>query len=182
LGLRQYVTLVPQQAQNATLRGLLRARIGLPPPPVPVAASFNQLYKIDPPTLRLWFRILRRVTPPSPPVAAAAEDETATPIQRSYSHEDVPVTSAGFATQLEGGGGGGRGAALWLILFEEHARLFLRHAARAHGVDVQRLVLTKPLPAHAHLSGKAVADLFLDTPSFNAHSTLAGTSVLLMCC
>jgi protein O-GlcNAc transferase len=40
-------------------------------------------------------------------------------------------------------------------------------------VDPQRLALTPPLPAHAHLSGKAVADLFLDTPSFNAHSTLA---------
>ena len=48
----------------------------------------------------------------------------------------------------------------------------LRTAARDHGVAADRLIFAKKLPSQAeHLSRQRLADLFLDTLPYNAHTT-----------
>jgi len=45
----------------------------------------------------------------------------------------------------------------------------LREAER-RGVGANRIIFAKPLPQHAHLARQQVADLFLDTLPYNAHT------------
>jgi predicted O-linked N-acetylglucosamine transferase (SPINDLY family) len=47
----------------------------------------------------------------------------------------------------------------------------LRQAARSHGIDPQRLVFSPALPHLQHLARYRLADLFLDTNPYNAHTT-----------
>jgi len=58
---------------------------------------------------------------------------------------------------------------LWLL--ESPARDTLRGAASARGVDAGRLIFAPKLPAGQHLARHQVADLFLDTLPYNAHTT-----------
>jgi protein O-GlcNAc transferase len=44
--------------------------------------------------------------------------------------------------------------------------------ARRLGVDPARIFFTRGFGEDVHLEIKSVADLFLDTPSYNAHSTV----------
>mmetsp|Transcript_24808 Transcript_24808/g.53755 ORF Transcript_24808/g.53755 Transcript_24808/m.53755 type:complete len:228 (+) Transcript_24808:45-728(+) len=61
---------------------------------------------------------------------------------------------------------------LWLLRHESQAEVFYRRAASSHGVDPMRLIFTDPFPTrreeYAH---KGLANLFLDAPLFNAHTT-----------
>ena len=61
------------------------------------------------------------------------------------------------------------GSVLWLL--ESPARDTLRGAASARGVDAGRLIFAPKLPAGQHLARHQVADLFLDTLPYNAHTT-----------
>jgi len=61
------------------------------------------------------------------------------------------------------------GSALWLLEGPGRASL-LRHAADA-GVDPARLVFAERRDAAAHLARHRLADLFLDTPECNAHTS-----------
>jgi predicted O-linked N-acetylglucosamine transferase (SPINDLY family) len=61
------------------------------------------------------------------------------------------------------------GSVLWLL--GGHGVEALRGAARARGVDPSRLVFASKLPKPEHLARHAVADLFLDTHTCNAHTT-----------
>jgi protein O-GlcNAc transferase len=47
----------------------------------------------------------------------------------------------------------------------------LRTDAKARGIDPARLVFAKRLPAPEHLARHRLADLFLDTRPYNAHTT-----------
>src|SRR6185312_3601156 len=47
----------------------------------------------------------------------------------------------------------------------------LRDAARTQGIDPQRLVFSPALPHLQHLARYQLADLFLDTNPYNAHTT-----------
>jgi protein O-GlcNAc transferase len=58
---------------------------------------------------------------------------------------------------------------LWLL--ESPARDNLRAAAIARGVDADRLIFAPKLPAGQHLARHPLADLFLDTLPYNAHTT-----------
>jgi predicted O-linked N-acetylglucosamine transferase (SPINDLY family) len=61
---------------------------------------------------------------------------------------------------------------LWLRADAPDVRNNLRLAARAHGVDPERLVFAPPLPSmEAHLARYRLGDLFLDTLPYNAHAT-----------
>ncbi|RZL08051.1 MAG: hypothetical protein EOP40_14310 [Rubrivivax sp.] len=61
---------------------------------------------------------------------------------------------------------------LWL--YEAHAEqpAWLRIAAVARGIDPQRLVFAPPLPSAEHLARLRLADLYLDSFSYNGHTTL----------
>jgi protein O-GlcNAc transferase len=60
---------------------------------------------------------------------------------------------------------------LWLRVDDADAQSNLHAAARAAGVDAARLVFAPPVPEADHFARLAVADLFLDTFPYNAHTT-----------
>jgi predicted O-linked N-acetylglucosamine transferase (SPINDLY family) len=62
-------------------------------------------------------------------------------------------------------------AVLWLLRWNANVQSALTAAAAAHGIDAARLVFAPLLPADAHLSRLAAADVFLDTWPCNAHTT-----------
>lgn len=63
------------------------------------------------------------------------------------------------------------GSVLWLLADNEVASSNLRAAAQARGLDPARLVFAARLPLEQHLARHALADLFLDTLPYNAHTT-----------
>ena len=63
------------------------------------------------------------------------------------------------------------GSVLWLLQDNLDAVEHLRAAARARGVDAQRLVFAGRLPLPQHLARHRHAGLFLDTLPYNAHTT-----------
>ncbi len=60
---------------------------------------------------------------------------------------------------------------LWLFESNEPATRNLRREAEAAGIDPQRLVFAQPLKLADHLARVQLADLFLDTLPYNAHTT-----------
>jgi predicted O-linked N-acetylglucosamine transferase (SPINDLY family) len=63
---------------------------------------------------------------------------------------------------------------LWLSMPSDLAIQNLRENARQLGVDPARLIFARRVPSRRdHLSRLRLADLFLDTPYFNAHTTAA---------
>ncbi len=63
------------------------------------------------------------------------------------------------------------GSILWLLDDNDTARRNLRLAAAARGVDPDRLVFARRVPPADHLARHRLADLFLDTLPYNAHTT-----------
>ena len=60
---------------------------------------------------------------------------------------------------------------LWLLEDSREARRRLQHAAQASGVDPKRLVFAARVAPAEHLARHRLADLFLDTLPYNAHTT-----------
>ena len=63
------------------------------------------------------------------------------------------------------------GSVLWLLANEADAMDRLRAVAAGQGVDPARLVFGSSLPSAQHLARHRLADLFLDTLPYNAHTT-----------
>jgi predicted O-linked N-acetylglucosamine transferase (SPINDLY family) len=63
------------------------------------------------------------------------------------------------------------GSVLWLFQTNEDAVANLRHVATLHGIAAERLVFAQTLPLAQHLARHRLADLFLDTLPYNAHTT-----------
>ena len=63
------------------------------------------------------------------------------------------------------------GSVLWLLANDSDSITRLRGAAEAQGVDATRLVFGASLPSARHLARHRIADLFLDTLPYNAHTT-----------
>jgi predicted O-linked N-acetylglucosamine transferase (SPINDLY family) len=63
------------------------------------------------------------------------------------------------------------GSVLWLLETNATAEANLRREATARGVDPQRLVFAKRAAHPDHLARHRLADLFLDTLPYNAHTT-----------
>jgi len=62
---------------------------------------------------------------------------------------------------------------LWLLAGDEDANVRLRQLAEQQGVAPERIVFAPKAPNPQHLARIAVADLFLDTFPYGAHSTAA---------
>ena len=78
------------------------------------------------------------------------------------------------------------GSVLWLLADNAGAPTNLRNEAAARGIDPARLVFADRLPLEDHLARHRLADLFLDTLPYNAHTTAsdalwAGLPVLTCC-
>ena len=140
-----------------------RTSIGLPEKPAVVYACFNQLYKIDPEILDSWCRILSSVPnsylwllrfPPSG--------------ENRYTHFQSINPSAISSLSYR-----------QMFLFLQN--LFrLRAEAESRGIARNRIIFTDVAAKHDHIRRSAVADIFLDTPQCNAHTT--GTDVLWAGC
>jgi predicted O-linked N-acetylglucosamine transferase (SPINDLY family) len=63
------------------------------------------------------------------------------------------------------------GSVLWLLQGNPVAMRNLRREASQRGVDAERLVFADRLPVEEHLARHQLADLFLDTLPYNAHTT-----------
>jgi len=63
------------------------------------------------------------------------------------------------------------GSVLWLLKDTPDAALNLQREAAQRGVDPQRLVFAERMPNAEHLARHRMADLFLDTWPYNAHTT-----------
>ena len=63
------------------------------------------------------------------------------------------------------------GSVLWLLEDNTGVASNLRKEAAARGVDSRRLVFAGRLPLDKHLARQGLADLFLDTLPYNAHTT-----------
>ncbi|MGD0193213.1 MAG: tetratricopeptide repeat protein [Rhizomicrobium sp.] len=63
------------------------------------------------------------------------------------------------------------GSVLWLLEDNASASANLRREAAARGIDATRLVFAGRVPRADHLARQALADLFLDTLPYNAHTT-----------
>ncbi|CAO3598974.1 unnamed protein product [Absidia cylindrospora] len=99
------------------------------PDDVVIFANFNQLYKLEPSTFKLWLRILERVP----------------------------------------------NSVLWLLRFPPAGEQHLKKCASDwSGNEVaQRILFTDVAPKQIHIHRGRVADIFLDTPECNAHTTAA---------
>lgn len=62
-------------------------------------------------------------------------------------------------------------AVLWLWIESPVGRENLRASAQAAGVDPARLIFAETMPIADHLTRLPLADLFLDTAPYNAHTT-----------
>ena len=63
------------------------------------------------------------------------------------------------------------GSVLWLLQDNSYAKENLRKEAAARGIDPARLVFAPRLEPEDHLARHRLADLFLDTLPYNAHTT-----------
>jgi protein O-GlcNAc transferase len=63
------------------------------------------------------------------------------------------------------------GSVLWLLEANGFVPANLRREARARGTAPERLVFAPPVPMPRHLARHRLADLFLDTLPYNAHTT-----------
>lgn len=66
---------------------------------------------------------------------------------------------------------------LWLLRIHGPMEANLRREASARGIDPERLILTKKAPKLQHLARHALADLFLDTRYYTAHTTASDALV-----
>jgi predicted O-linked N-acetylglucosamine transferase (SPINDLY family) len=64
-----------------------------------------------------------------------------------------------------------KGSVLWLRESNQWAKSNLKKEAKQRGIDPSRLVFTENVTKEDHLARHKLADLFLDTFNFNAHST-----------
>jgi protein O-GlcNAc transferase len=65
------------------------------------------------------------------------------------------------------------GSVLWLFRDREMAEANLRREAFARGIDPARLIFAHRIPFPDHMARHKLADLFLDTLPYNAHTTAA---------
>ena len=63
------------------------------------------------------------------------------------------------------------GSVFWLVRDNASAEQNLRKEAQQRGIDPSRLIFADRLPLEQHLARHLLADLFLDTLPYNAHTT-----------
>ena len=63
------------------------------------------------------------------------------------------------------------GSVLWLLKSNKWAEQNLKQQAEAMGVSAERIIFAERLPQAEHLARHRLADLFLDTFNYNAHTT-----------
>jgi len=67
--------------------------------------------------------------------------------------------------------GGVESSVLWLLKSNKWAEQNLKREAEARGISAERLIFAEKVPQAEHLARQKLADLFLDTFNYNAHTT-----------
>ena len=67
--------------------------------------------------------------------------------------------------------GGVESSVLWLLKSNKWAEHYLKREAEARGISAERLIFAEKVPQAEHLARQKLADLFLDTFNYNAHTT-----------
>jgi predicted O-linked N-acetylglucosamine transferase (SPINDLY family) len=63
------------------------------------------------------------------------------------------------------------GSVLWLLKSNKWAEQNLKQQAKARGVIAERIIFAERMPQAEHLARHRLADLFIDTFNYNAHTT-----------
>ena len=63
------------------------------------------------------------------------------------------------------------GSVLWLLKANKSSEVNLKTEAKKRGIEPNRLIFADKMPVEEHLARQKLADLFLDTFNFNAHTT-----------
>ncbi|KAJ1490885.1 glycosyl transferase family 41-domain-containing protein [Baffinella frigidus] len=173
------------------IHALLADRVSAPPE---MARFFSERLLLLPPShhplpqLHLFgaFDPPARVTPPGG-VAGISREALGLPPEQGAEGGGVVLASFNRAKKLDA-----PTWASWLAILQSNAlsvlwlsRLALSPAAEqrllasasAAGVSPDRIIFSDPFPSGEHLAFKSLADLFLDTPGYNAHVT-AGDALL----
>ena len=85
----------------------------------------------------------------------------------NYSYKILPEMFASWMRILAAA----PGSVLWLLKTDDLFEANLRAAARAAGLDAERLIFAPQLPAQQHVARLAAGDLFLDSLPYGAHTT-----------
>ena len=64
-----------------------------------------------------------------------------------------------------------KGSVLWMRRSKQWSELNIKKEAKKRKVDPDRIIFAEKVPMSEHLSRHRLADLFLDTFTFNAHTT-----------
>ncbi|ESN92123.1 hypothetical protein HELRODRAFT_103978 [Helobdella robusta] len=128
-----------EQTQSAIIVSA-RKQYGLPDDAI-VYCNFNQLYKIDPPTLDMWMNILKAVP----------------------------------------------NSVLWLLRFPAVGEPNVHQTAINKGIAPERVIFSPVAPKEEHVRRGQLADICLDTPICNGHTTgmdvlWAGTPMVSLPC
>jgi predicted O-linked N-acetylglucosamine transferase (SPINDLY family) len=83
------------------------------------------------------------------------------------SYKILPETFDGWMRILQAV----EGSVLWLLDHSPVARRNLQREAQTRGVDPHRLIFAPRMPLADHLARHRLADLFIDTLPYNAHTT-----------
>lgn len=70
---------------------------------------------------------------------------------------------------------------LWLLRFPPYGEPRIRAEAAARGIDPNRIIFTDVAAKPIHIRRSGIADVFLDTPLCNAHTTGASSTPLYAC-
>ena len=70
---------------------------------------------------------------------------------------------------------------LWLLRFPPYGEPRIRAEAAARGIDPNRIIFTDVAAKPIHIRRSGIADVFLDTPLCNAHTTGASLAPLHAC-
>ncbi len=70
---------------------------------------------------------------------------------------------------------------LWLLRFPPYGEPRIRAEAAARGVDPNRIIFTDVAAKPIHIRRSGIADVFLDTPLCNAHTTGEAMSAAWCC-
>ena len=85
----------------------------------------------------------------------------------NHNHKITPHTFSGWMRILEAV----EGSVLWLFESNSSAANNLKKEAKKSGINEDRLIFAKHIPIADHLNRIQLADLFLDTLPYNAHTT-----------
>jgi protein O-GlcNAc transferase len=138
-----------------------RAKLGLPPFAL-LFCCFNQLYKLEPQTFACWCSILQQARLAPPRNLPSHLRRRGPPSRTRLASTRVVASRA--TSQVPN-------SVLWLLRFPALAEAHILAAAAKAGLARERIIFTDVADKPVHIARSSLADLVLDTPMCNGHTT-----------